>query len=202
MLIGYARVSTTDQKLVLQVDALEQAGCEKVFVEKASGAARDRPQLKAALEYARRGDVLVVWKLDRLARSLSLILDTLKDLEARGIEIRCLQQQIDTWTSWGKAFFQIMCVIAEVERNLNHERTLAGLAAARARGRVGGRPRKMGEAQVIAAKALLKRGDRTVVEVAHELKVAVATLYKHLPAARYTVANEDRHESQSLATEA
>lgn len=107
MLIGYARVSTTDQKLVSQVDALEQSGCETVFVEKASGAARDRPQLKAALEYARRGDVLVVWKLDRLARSLSLILDTLKDLDARGIEIRYLQQQIDTSTSWGKAFFQI-----------------------------------------------------------------------------------------------
>lgn len=187
MFIGYARVSTADQNLTLQVDALEQAGCEKIFVEKASGAMRDRPQLAAALEYARPGDVLVVWKLDRLARSLRLILDTVEQLHGRGIEIRCLQQQLDTSSTWGKAFFQMMGIIAEVERNLNHERTLAGLASARARGRVGGRPRKMGDAQVISAKALLERGDRTVAEVARELNISTATLYKYLPAARHNL---------------
>lgn len=185
MLIGYARVSTAEQNLTLQVDALEKAGCGKIFVEKASGAMRDRPQLVAALEYARAGDVLVVWKLDRLARSLRLILDTVEALHSRSIEIRCLEQQIDTSSTWGKAFFQILGVIAEVERNLNNERTLAGLAAARARGRVGGRPRKMGEAQIISAMALLQRGDRTVAEVAGELGISTATLYKYLPAARH-----------------
>ena len=140
MLVGYARVSTQDQKPELQLDALTAAGCEKVFEEKASGALRDRPQLQAALDYMRDGDTLVVWKLDRLARSIKQLIETVEMLEERGVGFRSITEAIDTTTSGGRLVFHIFAALAEFERSIIRERTVAGLASARARGRFGGRP--------------------------------------------------------------
>lgn len=155
MLVGYARVSTLDQNPALQIDALKGAGCEKLFVEKASGASRDRPELKGALDYVREGDTLVVWKLDRLARSLKQLIETVAMLEARGIGLRSLTESIDTTTAGGRLIFHIFGALAEFERTVIRERTKAGLTAARARGRVGGRPPKLSVDDLKAAKALL-----------------------------------------------
>lgn len=140
MLIGYARVSTLDQNADLQTDALKAAGCEKIFVEKASGGDRDRPQLKRALSFVRDGDVVCCWKLDRIGRSLMHLMEIVEDLKARKIGLRSLNDHIDTTTAAGSLMFQIMGAFAEFERNIIRERTMAGLAAARARGRIGGRP--------------------------------------------------------------
>ena len=141
--IGYARVSTTDQNLDLQTDALTRAGCDKIFVEKASGGDRERPELRAALEWVRKDDVFICWKLDRLARSVVHLIDIVEDLKARQIGFRSLTDPIDTTSAAGNLIFQVMGAVAEFERNIIRERTLAGLAAARARGRIGGRPRKV-----------------------------------------------------------
>ncbi|MCB0018538.1 MAG: recombinase family protein, partial [Anaerolineales bacterium] len=135
MLIGYARVSTQDQKPELQLDALKAAGCEKVFVEKASGAQRERPELKAALDYMRDGDTLVVWKLDRLARSMKQLIETVEGLEEVGVGFRSLTEAIDTTTAGGKLVFHVFGALAEFERSIIRERTRAGLDAAKARGR-------------------------------------------------------------------
>ena len=145
MLVGYARVSTHEQNLSLQVDALTQAGCEKIFEDKISGIKAERPGLNAALEFVRKGDTLVVWRLDRLGRSLKHLIETVADLEGRGIGLRSLQEAIDTTTAGGRLVFQIFGALAEFERNLIRERTLAGLQAARARGRKGGRPKALDE---------------------------------------------------------
>jgi DNA invertase Pin-like site-specific DNA recombinase len=188
MLVGYARVSTRDQSPALQRDALKQANCDRVFEERASGAARDRPELKAALDYMRKGDTLVVWKLDRLARSTSQLIETVRDLEARGIGIRCLtQSEIDTTTAGGRLVFTIFGAIAEFEREVIRERTRAGLEAARLRGRTGGRPRRLDEKDLEKARTLLLNPDITVAEVARTLGVGPATLYRHLPGGRSTV---------------
>lgn len=184
MLVGYARVSTLDQNPALQIDALKAAGCEKLFVEKASGALRDRPELKAAIDYVREGDTLVVWKLDRLARSLKQLIETVAMLEARGIGLRSLTESIDTTTAGGRLIFHIFGALAEFERTVIRERTKAGLSAARARGRVGGRPAKLSVDDLKAAKALLGDPTITVADVAKRLGVSPATLYRHLPAAR------------------
>jgi DNA invertase Pin-like site-specific DNA recombinase len=184
MLVGYARVSTLDQNPALQIDALKGAGCEKLFVEKASGASRDRPELKAAIDYVREGDTLVVWKLDRLARSLKQLIETVAMLEARGIGLRSLTEAIDTTTAGGRLIFHIFGALAEFERTVIRERTKAGLSAARARGRVGGRPAKLSVDDVKAAKALLADPTITVADIAKRLGVSPATLYRHLPAAR------------------
>ncbi len=184
MLVGYARVSTQDQKQDLQTDALEAAGCEKVFTEKASGAQRDRPELKAALEYIREGDTLVVWKLDRLARSIKQLIETVEDLENRGIGFKSLTENIDTTTSGGKLIFHIFASLAEFERSIIKERTKAGLDAARARGKRGGRPPALTDKDIQAAKAMLADPDITVEEVAARLKVAPSTLYRHIPGGR------------------
>lgn len=184
MLVGYARVSTQDQNPALQLDALKEAGCEKVFTEKASGAQRERPQLKSALEYMRPGDTLVVWKLDRLARSLKQLIETVEDLGERQIGMKSLTESIDATTSGGKLIFHIFAALAEFERSIIRERTRAGLDAARARGRTGGRPPALSETDLIAAKALLRDPDITVSEVAQRLGVAPSTLYRHLPRAR------------------
>lgn len=184
MLIGYARVSTQDQDPELQVDALQKAGCEKVFTEKASGAKRDRPELKAALEYARDGDTVVVWKLDRLARSLKQLIETVEDLEGRGVGFKSVTETIDTTTSGGKLVFTIFAALAEFERSIIQERTRAGLQAARSRGRVGGRPRSVSDEDIAAAKALLKDPDITVRKVAERIGCSEATLYRYLPSAR------------------
>jgi DNA invertase Pin-like site-specific DNA recombinase len=184
MLIGYARVSTSDQETELQRVALAGAGCTQIFEEKASGAQRDRPELIAALRYARAGDTLVVWKLDRLARSLKQLIETVEGVEARGIAFRSLTENIDTTTNSGKLVFHLFASLAEFERGLIRERTMAGLASARARGRVGGRPKGLDGAGVAAAKAMLADPNLAVVDVAKRLGVSVATLYRHVPAAR------------------
>src|SRR4249919_2585508 len=154
MLVGYARVSTQEQDLALQLDALRTAVCSKVFEEKASGAQRERPALQAALEYMRQGDTLLVWKLDRLARSLKQLIETVEDLGSRGIGFRSLTEAIDTTTSGGKLVFHLFAALAEFERGIIRERTLAGLQAAQARGRLGGRPPALAAKDLAAAKAM------------------------------------------------
>ena len=157
MLVGYARVSTQEQDLALQLDALKGAGCEKVFEEKASGAQRERPMLKAALEYMREGDTLAVWKLDRLARSLKQLIETVEAFEERGLGLRSLTEAIDTTTAGGKLVFHIFAALAEFERGVIRERTMAGLQAARARGRKGGRPPALTAKDLATAMAMLKK---------------------------------------------
>ena len=179
MLIGYARVSTDDQELALQRDALTAAGCERLFEDTISGATAERPQLAEALGFARTGDTLVVWKLDRLGRSLSNLIELLNGLSARGVGFRSLTEQIDTTTSGGKLIFHIFGALAEFERELIRERTRAGLAAARARGRVGGRPRKLDTAQKLAmARSLYAEGTHSIEDICKTLGISRTTLYR------------------------
>ena len=194
MNVGYARVSTQDQKPELQLDALKAAGCEKIFEEKASGAQRERSQLTAALDYMRKGDTLVVWKLDRLARSLKQLIETVEMLEERSVGFRSLTENIDTTTSGGRLIFHIFGALAEFERSIIRERTKAGLDAARARGRVGGRPPALSDDDIAAARALLADGSITTREVAKRLGVSVSTVYKHIPAARAVVTRQEPAE--------
>ncbi|SDJ49969.1 recombinase family protein [Salipiger marinus] len=196
MLVGYARVSTQDQNPNLQSDALKAAGCEKIFVEKASGAQRERPDLTAALSYMREGDSLVVWKLDRLARSLPQLIETVARLEAQGIGFRSLTEAIDTTTAGGKLVFHIFGALAEFERSVIRERTRAGLKAARDRGRTGGRPPALSPADLAAAKAMLGDPAITVDEVAKRLKVSPATLYRHLPGGRSSLDKSGGNNAQ------
>src|SRR5687768_15302242 len=176
MLVGYARVSTQEQDLALQLDTLRNAGCERIFEEKASGAQRERPEPQAALGCMRPGDTLVVWKLDRLARSLKQLVETVEDFGARGIGLRSLTEAIDTTTAGGKLVFHLFAALAEFERGVIRERTLAGLRAARARGRTGGRPPALKAKDLAAARAMLKDPGITVAEVARRLGVAASTL--------------------------
>ncbi len=187
MLVGYARVSTQDQNLSLQLDALKEVGCHKIFTEKASGAQRERPELIAALNYMRSGDTLVVWKLDRLARSLKQLIETVEKLESQDIGFQSLTEAINTTTSGGRLIFHIFASLAEFERSIIKERTLAGLSAAKRLGRVGGRPPSLKAEDLIAAKALLKDDNITVEEVAKRLSVAPSTLYRHLPGGRGSI---------------
>jgi DNA invertase Pin-like site-specific DNA recombinase len=187
MLIGYARTSTHDQKPHLQLDALREAGCERVFEETSSGARRDRPELKAALDFIRAGDSLVVWKLDRLARSTRQLLETVEMLERRGIELKILTQNIDTANAGGRLIFTAFSAIAEFEREIIRERTRAGLDAARLRGRKGGRPRALTDKDLKEARALLADPEITVEDIARRLGVGPSTLYRYLPAARHTI---------------
>jgi len=186
-LIGYARVSTRDQTVAAQLDALRKVDCARIFEEIASGASRERPQLAAALDYMRPGDTLVVWKLDRLARSLKQLIETIEALEDREIGFRSLTEAIDTTTAGGRLVFQIFGALAEFERALIRERTRAGLDVARALGRKGGRPSKLKPSDLKAAKALLADPEINVEDVARRLGVSLATLYRHLPAARSSV---------------
>lgn len=194
MFVGYARVSTQDQNTELQIDALKQAGCERIFEEKASGAKRDRPELKAALNYIREGDTIVVWKFDRLARSLRQLIETVEELEGRGIGLKSLTENIDTGTSGGRLVFHIFGALAEFERSIIRDRTVAGLTAAKARGRVGGRPKALTENDVAAARAMLKQPDITVKDIAERLKVSVATFYRYFPAARAVITHGEPAE--------
>lgn len=184
MFIGYARVSTLDQDPEMQVDALKRAGCDKIYVERASGAKRDRPELMAAIDYARKDDTIIVWKLDRLARSLKQLIETVEGLEERGIGFKSLTETIDTTTPGGRLVFTIFAGLAEFERSIIRERTVAGLEAARSRGRVGGRPRSVSDEDLAVAKALLKDPEITVKKVAERIGCSEATLYRYLPAAR------------------
>lgn len=187
MKIGYARVSTADQSLQLQRDALKTEGVEKVFVETASGAQRDRPELAKALDYLREGDTLVVWKLDRLGRSLRQLLDTVESLNQRGIEFRSITEKMETGSPGGRLIFHVFGALAEWERSIIRERTLAGLKAAKDAGKVGGRPRALTDGDIAAAKALLADPAITVKDVAARLKVSLPTLYRYLPSARSAV---------------
>lgn len=190
MLVGYARVSTRDQNPAAQIDALKAAGCERVFMEKASGAARDRPELNAALDYIRAGDSLVVWKLDRLARSVRQLVETAEDLARREIGLKVLTQQIDTTTPGGRLVFHVFAAVAEFERELMLERTHAGLATARAANRRGGRPKALSEAQIRRARAMLTDPMITVEEVAHQLGTTTSTLYRHIPGGRSSLSEQ------------
>jgi DNA invertase Pin-like site-specific DNA recombinase len=179
-LLGYARVSTTDQQPHLQVDALQRAGCYRIFTETASGARSDRPTLEQLLDQLRPGDTLVVWNLDRLGRSLRHLVDTVTGLAARGIGFRSLQEAIDTTTPGGKLVFHVFAALAEFERDLVRERTTAGLAAARARGRHGGRPSVMTTHKVRVAQQMYRSGQYTVAAIATTLGVSRASVYRHL----------------------
>jgi DNA invertase Pin-like site-specific DNA recombinase len=188
--IGYARVSGERQMLDLQLQALEREGVEKVFLEKASGAQRDRPELMKALEYLREGDTLIVWKLDRLGRSLRQLLDTVETLNSRGIDFRSITERLETGSPGGRLTFHVFGALAEWERSVIRERTLAGLAAAKEKGRLGGRPRALSSADLTAAKALLADSEITVKQVAERLGVSAPTLYRYLPSARAMVMQE------------
>jgi DNA invertase Pin-like site-specific DNA recombinase len=179
MLIGYARVSTHEQTLNLQQDALQKAGCNKVFTDTASGAKTERIGLDAALNYVRKGDTLVVWRLDRLGRSLPHLIATMTDLEQRGIGFKSLTENIDTTTSGGKLIFHIFGALAEFERNLIRERTTAGLSAARARGRRGGRPKALTGKKLSIAQSLSNSKQNSIAEICQTLKISRATLYRY-----------------------
>lgn len=172
--IGYARVSTQDQSCDLQIDALNAAGCVRIFTEKASGAKTDRPQFAAALDYMRPGDTLVVWKLDRMSRSLRHLIETIETLREKGMGFKCLTHDIDTTTASGRLVFSIFAALAEFERGLIQERVNAGLGAARARGRVGGRP-TVDEKNLETARKLVAGGD-SLKRAAEVSKVSVSTL--------------------------
>jgi DNA invertase Pin-like site-specific DNA recombinase len=180
MLIGYARVSTNDQNLELQTDALTKAGCEKVFTDKASGAKSDRVGLAEALEFMRKGDTLCVWKLDRLGRSLKHLIETVLTLQEAGKGFRSLQEHIDTTTSGGKLIFHIFASLAEFERDIIRERTRAGLASARSRGRLGGRPSVMNAKRLRMAESLYQTKKTTAAEICETLGISRATLYRHI----------------------
>ena len=180
MLIGYARVSTQDQTLNLQQDALKKAECSKIFTDTASGAKAERKGLDEALNYVRKGDTLVVWRLDRLGRSLPHLIATMTDLLEQGIGFKSLTENIDTTTSGGKLIFHIFGALAEFERNLIRERTSAGLMAARARGRKGGRPHVLTARQLSIAQSLYDDPKNSIADICRTLKMSKATLYRSI----------------------
>jgi DNA invertase Pin-like site-specific DNA recombinase len=179
MKIGYARVSTNDQSLDLQIDALEKAECEKIYQEKISGMNDNRAQLNGLIQFARKGDILVVYKLDRLGRSTKRIIELSEQLEQHGIELVSIRDNIDTTTAVGKAMFRMLAVLAEMERDLIVERTKAGLESARARGRKGGRP-KADNKKVEKAIKLYNSQQYTVKEIEEMTGVSKATLYRSI----------------------
>jgi DNA invertase Pin-like site-specific DNA recombinase len=180
MWIGYARVSTDDQNLDLQKDALTRAGCQWILEDHQSGAKAERPGLRAALDYARAGDTLVVWRLDRLSRSLKDLIEMVTQLEARGIGLKSLQESLDTSSSSGKLIFHIFGALAEFERNLIRERTQAGLQAARARGRKGGRPTALDADKRALTIRLYDEKKHTVEQICQMMGISKPTLYKYL----------------------
>jgi DNA invertase Pin-like site-specific DNA recombinase len=183
MNIGYARVSTSDQTLDLQKDALEKIGCSKIFTDTASGAKAERKGLDEALNYVREGDTLVVWRLDRLGRSLKHLIETITTLNNRNIGFKSIQENIDTTTSGGKLIFHIFGALAEFERDIIRERTNAGLQAARARGRLGGRPKAKTlntPKKVSIAQSLYDDKNNTIDEICRTLTISRSTLYRYI----------------------
>lgn len=178
--LGYARISTSDQDAALQIDALNQAGCYKVFVDQASGSLDERPELSKLLDQIRPGDTLVVWRLDRLGRSIRHLIDSLTELSAKEVGFRSLTENIDTTTSGGRLIFHIFAALAEFERDLIRERTQAGLAAARARGRQGGRPPTLTADQIKTARRMYEQRDMTVEQIGDVLGVSRTTIYRAL----------------------
>jgi DNA invertase Pin-like site-specific DNA recombinase len=180
MLIGYARVSTSEQTLNLQNDALEKMGCSKIFTDTASGTKAERTGLNEALEYVRERDTLVVWRLDRLGRSLKHLIETITDLNNRKIGFKSITESIDTTTSGGKLIFHIFGALAEFERDIIRERTQAGLLAARARGRKGGRPKLLTGKKVAMAQELYNNKNNSISEICRALDISRATLYRYI----------------------
>jgi DNA invertase Pin-like site-specific DNA recombinase len=182
MEVGYARVSTLEQNLELQIDALKKSGCKKIFSEIASGSKDQRVKLEEALEFLRPKDTLVVWKLDRLGRSLKHLLETVAYLESKNIGFKSLQENLCTTSSSGKLIFHLFACLAEFERGIIIERTKAGLMAARKRGRIGGRPRKMDKKKISLAKSLFSNPELSVREICKTLNVSKSTFYRNLGA--------------------
>jgi DNA invertase Pin-like site-specific DNA recombinase len=182
MFIGYARVSTDDQNLDLQRDALQKAGCEQIYTDRVSGTKAERKGLTEALSHLRKGDTLVVWRLDRLGRSLRHLIDTVTDLQERGIGFKSLQESIDTTTSGGKLVFHIFGALAEFEREIIRERTRAGLTAARARGKSGGRPKAMTAKQVQMLRNLASDPENSIDEICRTLGISRTTFYRYVKA--------------------
>lgn len=180
MKIGYARVSTQDQNEQLQLDALEKSGCSKVFVDKASGVKTDRPELAKCIEQLRAGDALVVWRLDRLGRSLKHLIEVVEGLKNRGVAFSSLNEGFDTGTNGGKLIFSIFGALAEFERDLISERTRAGLAAARARGRSGGRPKKLTAKQVVMMRSMYESNQHSVADIAKQFGISRNAVYMYL----------------------
>ena len=180
MLIGYARVSTEEQNLALQQDTLKQAGCSRIFTDHISGTKEMRPGLTEALSHLRKGDTLVVWRLDRLGRSLHHLIETVKDLQEKGVGFKSLTEAIDTTTSGGKLVFHIFGALAEFERELIRERTKAGLTAARSRGRTGGRRKALTYKQVQHLKQLAADPDNSVTEICKTFGISRMTFYRYL----------------------
>jgi DNA invertase Pin-like site-specific DNA recombinase len=180
MLIGYARVSTQDQNPDLQIDDLEKAGCEKIFTDKASGSKEDRPQLIEIFNHLRKEDTLVVWKLDRLGRSLNHLIQLINKLKDRSVYFKSLKESLDTSTTAGTLIFHIFGALAEFEREIIRERTMAGLASARARGRVGGRPRKLNQEKIDRAISLWKKNENPINEICKMLDISRSTFYRYL----------------------
>src|SRR2546423_12677674 len=182
MLIGYARVSTQDQTLNLQKDALEKIGCSTIFTDTASGVQTERKGLDATLAYVREGDTLVVWRLDRLGRTLKHLIETITDFNQRHIGFKSLTENIDTTTSGGKLIFHIFGALAEFERDLIRERTKAGLLAARARGRKGGQPKALSPKQAAVAQQLYNDKNNSIADICKTLNISRATLYRYIKA--------------------
>ena len=180
MLVGYARISTQDQNLDLQEDSLRSSGCERIFKDVASGAKKEKLGLIEAMSFIRKGDTLVVWKLDRLGRSLKHLIETINYLNEKKIGFRSLQEGIDTNTSGGKLIFHIFAALAEFERDIIKERTQAGLKAARSRGRLGGRPKIMDDKKISIAKSLLNDSKNSINDICEILKISRSTLYRNI----------------------
>ena len=180
MLIGYARVSTDDQNLDMQHDALQRAGCEKVYSDRQSGASADRPGLITALDVLRSNDTLVIWRLDRLGRSLKDLIHLVERLEQRGVGLKSLQENIDTTTTGGRLVFHLFGALAEFERNLIRERTQAGLSAARARGKLGGRPKMLDSTKRELTLRLHRERQHSVNEICRLMGISKSTLYNYL----------------------
>jgi DNA invertase Pin-like site-specific DNA recombinase len=195
MKVGYARVSTGEQNLEMQTNALEEAGCEKIFTDEVSGAKSDRPGLQDALEYLREGDSLVVWRLDRLGRSLNDLVEKVDGLRDEGKEFQSLQESIDTTSANGRFQFHIFSALAEFERNLIRERTMAGLRAARARGNTGGRPPALSNDEIERAANLIGEAGWSVSRVAELFEVHRSTIY------RYISPNGDIRKKPKVASE-
>ncbi|NET35910.1 MAG: recombinase family protein [Cyanothece sp. SIO1E1] len=183
MKIGYARLSTKEQNLSLQMDALNREGCKRIFQEKISGAKADRPELRKMIDQLREGDVIVTWKLDRLGRSIRDLINLINEIQDKGAGLKSLNDSIDTTTPQGKLTFHLFASLAEFERDIIRERTKAGLEAARARGRKGGRPKglsKEAQDKAMVAETLYMQGEMSVTEICKHLNIARSTLYKYL----------------------
>jgi len=196
MFVGYARVSLPAQHLALQTDALQRAGCERLYTDTVSGGQAERPGLRTALEVLRAGDTFVVWKLDRLGRSLAHLVETIQDLHQQEIHFKSLQENIDTTSGAGKLVFHLFAALAEFERDLIRERTRAGLAAARERGKLGGRPKALRPHQAARVRALYNARELSVPEICVLFGIGKTTVYRYL---QHT-ATHDTIESRTRST--